>query len=111
MGKNTWSKSRLVIDIRYISPVLVLTLKKAVRTCDAYCFYGRGTRTAMQAKPALHKFDLTKSKIWSLTYLSGSRPVPDTKKQHTSAMYTVFLAGVQGLEPWALGFGDQCSTN
>lgn len=65
----------------------------------------------MQAKPAMHKFDLTKSKIWSLTYLTGSRPVPDTKKQHTSAMYTVFLAGVQGLEPWALGFGDQCSTN
>lgn len=28
MGKNTWSKSRWVIDIRYISPVLVLTLKK-----------------------------------------------------------------------------------
>jgi len=22
-----------------------------------------------------------------------------------------FMAGVQGLEPWALGFGDRCSTN
>ena len=22
-----------------------------------------------------------------------------------------YLAGVQGLEPWARGFGDRCSTN
>ena len=28
-----------------------------------------------------------------------------------SRIFGLFLAGAQGLEPWARGFGDRCSTN
>ena len=50
--------------------------------------------------------------------------MPYIQKQHTYAVfvqkrrtvifyqnYRSYVAGVQGLEPWARGFGDRCSTN
>ena len=47
----------------------------------------------------------------SALHLYYSSPVPCKRKTAIANAIAVFLAGAQGLEPWAYGFGDRRSTN
>ena len=47
----------------------------------------------------------------TVAFLVFKSLAPKTKNSHAAKAVCEFLAGAQGLEPWAYGFGDRRSTN
>ena len=54
---------------------------------------------------------ITKSQLMEVSRANGSHDGDFFIHKNTVdsiRIYRIFVAGVQGLEPWALGFGDRC---